>query len=90
MKKLVAGGLFASMVVTVSVAMAFSPTLKNEDSRSYDYDLECGGSTTHSSIGGNTSTTLSSGCTLKVDGAGSASLSDGTSCVIKDGSLSCN
>ena len=41
-----------------SVALAFAPTLKNEDSKSYNYKVICGGSTTNSSINGNTETKM--------------------------------
>lgn len=78
-----------TVVALSATAFAFSPELVNEDSSSYDYELECGGSTTNSSIGGNSSTSLSSGCTLRVDGAGSASLREDMRCTIRNGSLSC-
>lgn len=83
--------LLASLGVATA-AWAFQPTLRNEDSKSYQYEIECGGSTTHSSISGNTSTTLSSGngnCKLKVKGAGAAKLADDMKCVIKNGMLDC-
>jgi hypothetical protein len=78
-----------SVLTLTTTALAFSPELVNEDSSSYDYELECGGSTTNSSIDGNSSTSLSSGCTLRVRGAGSASLREDMRCTISGGSLSC-
>ena len=49
-----------AVLTLTTTALAFSPELVNEDSSSYDYELECGGSTTNSSIDGNSSTSLSS------------------------------
>jgi hypothetical protein len=92
MKKTLVTGLALACFGIAGSALAFQPTFKNEDSKSYKYEVQCGGSTTHSSISANTSTTLSSGngnCTLKVEGAGSAKLKDDLKCVIKAGSLSC-
>ena len=82
----IAFGLFVA-----PAAWAFSPELHNEDGKSYDYDLVCGGSTTHSKIGGHTTTSLGSGtnCTLKVQGAGSSKLAPNMKCTIKGGALSC-
>lgn len=86
--------LFAGIatLLIASPAFAFSPELHNEDGQSYEYELVCGGSTLHSSISGNTSTSLglsSVGCKLKVKGAGSAKLSENMKCKIKDHSLDC-
>jgi hypothetical protein len=89
MKKLLI--VLGTVTLWSSVALAFAPTLKNEDSKSYNYKVICGGSTTNSSINGNTETSLTTGdCTLEVEGAGSAKLKDDLRCVIKDGSLSCS
>lgn len=87
--------LFAGIatLLIASPAFAFSPELSNQDGRSYDYELVCGGSTVHSSIGSNTSTSLglsSVGCKLKVKGAGTAKLSEDMKCKIKDGMLDCD
>ena len=80
----------ATLLAVSSVALAgFQPTLKNEDSKSYKYELICGGSTTSSSISANTQETLRSGCKLKVQGAGTAKLVDDMKCVIKGGTLDC-
>jgi hypothetical protein len=83
--------LLAAALLTAAAAYAFSPELRNEDSKTYEYEIECGGSTLHSSIGGNTTTSLSAskGCKLKVKGAGAAKLSDDMKCKIKDGMLDC-
>jgi hypothetical protein len=78
-----------TIVSLTATAFAFSPELVNEDSSGYSYELECGGSTTNGSIDGNSSTSLSSGCTLRVSGAGSASLREDMRCTIRNGSLSC-
>jgi hypothetical protein len=87
-KTLMAIGL---SLVLAPAAWAFAPELHNEDGKAYDYDLVCGGSTTHSHIGGHTTTSLGSGnnCTLKVQGAGSAKLAPNMKCTIKGGALSC-
>lgn len=80
---------FAAVTFAAATALAFSPTLHNDDSSRYNYVLECGGSSTNSWVDSNSTVTLSSGCTLKVEGAGSADLKDDMSCQIKDGSLRC-
>lgn len=51
----------------------------------------CGGSTLNSSIGSNTLQTLSGkkGCTLIIEGAGSAKLADDMKCKIKKSTLYC-
>ena len=85
MKKLLFITLFLMFAVTL---FAFSPKLVNRDSQSYDYELKCVG-TTHSSIGSNTTITLSSDCTLTVKGVGTVELKDDMECEIKDGKLSC-
>lgn len=73
-------------------AFAMSPELKNEDAKSYEYELTCGSFTTHTSIGSHSNTTLSqnAGCTLKVIGAGTAKLADNMTCRIHNGTLSCS
>lgn len=88
--------VFASVLLGLflvsSTAWAFAPTLRNKDSERYEYTIECTGTTKNSSISGNTKTSLgmsSEGCTLNVDGAGSAKLQSDMDCVIEDGSLSC-
>jgi hypothetical protein len=80
-----------ALLLVPAAALAFNPELHNEDGKSYDYDIVCGGSTTHSKIGGHTTTSLGSGsnCTLKVQGAGSSKLAPNMKCTIKGGSLSC-
>jgi hypothetical protein len=90
MKKTIVAIAFSVLLVPAA-ARAFSPELHNEDGKSYDYDIVCGGSTTHSKIGGHTTTSLSAGnnCTLKVQGAGSAKLAPNLKCTIKGGALSC-
>jgi hypothetical protein len=81
----------ATLIVSAP-AFAFSPELRNEDGKSYEYELECGGSTLHSSINGHTSTSLgmsATGCKLKVKGAGVAKLANDMKCNIKNGMLDC-
>ena len=90
MRKLASGTILLLSLLLSAPAWAFQPTLHNEDSKTYEYELECGASTTHSSIGGNTTTTLSSGCKLKIKGAGSAKLSDNMKCKIKNSMLECD
>ncbi|MBK9031092.1 MAG: hypothetical protein IPL61_07115 [Myxococcales bacterium] len=86
---LVASLALAAVVAAAVPALAGSaPTLKNEDSSDYSYDLECGAATTHSSVDHNTTVTLRDGCTLKVAGS-SKELKSGMTCTIKDGALSC-
>ncbi|MBL8621948.1 MAG: hypothetical protein JNK64_11610 [Myxococcales bacterium] len=80
--------LAAAAALALPAAAGSSPTLHNADSSEYSYDLECGASTTHSTIGGNTTVTLTDGCTLKVAGSSKALRSDMT-CEISGGSLSC-
>lgn len=83
--------VFAVAVLVAGAALAFNPTLRNEDSKSYEMEIECGSSTTHTSISSNTSTTLSNvGCKLKVKGAGSARLTENMKCVIKNSMLDCS
>jgi hypothetical protein len=78
----------ALLSLSVSLAYAASPELRNQDSQSYNYALACGPSTVNSSIDGNSSLSLSTGCTLTVNQT-SFKLGDGMSCTIKDGALSC-
>jgi len=83
---------FALTLLAAAPARAFSPELHNEDSRSYDYDVVCGGSTRHTNISAHTTTSLglsSESCTLAVKGAGSAKLAKDMKCTIKGGALSC-
>ncbi len=80
--------LALAAALAVPAAAGGAPTLHNADSSEYSYDLECGASTTHSSIAGNTTVTLSEGCTLKVAGS-SKDLRGGMACEISGGSLSC-
>jgi hypothetical protein len=86
--------LIAVVVSFVAVpAYAFSPELRNEDSKSYNFEIECGGSTLQSSIGGHTTTSLglsSVGCKLKIKGAGAAKLAKDMKCIIKDSMLDCS
>ncbi len=85
MKKLLALSVF---LFVAGAAWAFSPSLSNEDGKTYKYQLECIG-TTHSSINSSTTTYLRGGCKLIVEGAGSAMLEDNMKCVIKNGALKC-
>jgi hypothetical protein len=82
----------AATFLFAAPAFAFAPELHNEDDKSYEMEIECGGSTTHTSINGHTTTSLSasSGCKLKVKGAGSAKLHDDIKCKIKNGMLDCD
>jgi hypothetical protein len=93
MRRLRFAALIAASLLTVpSIADAFQPTLRNQDSKSYKYQIVCGGSTVHSTISANSSTTLSSGpnCKLKVEGAGATKLADDLKCTIKNGMLDCD
>lgn len=81
---------FALAVLIAVPAFASRPTLENRDGKKYDYDLECGASTQHSSVGSHTTTTLDAKCKLKVKGAGAAKLDENMKCVIKDSMLDCN
>lgn len=67
------------------------PTLKNSDSKRYDYRVECKDKATTSYLSSSTTTQLENavGCTLKVTGAGTAKLKKGSECTIKDAKLSC-
>ncbi len=78
----------ASLTVS-AIAFAFQPTLSNEDGRAYEYELICGASSTRSSIGANTTQTLSSGCKLVIQGAGAAKLTDDMKCRIQGSTLDC-
>jgi hypothetical protein len=84
--------LVTLLAVVALPAFAFSPELRNEDGKSYEYELECGSSTLHSSIGSHTTTSLSSGkgCKLKIKGAGSAKLAEDMKCKIKNSMLDCD
>lgn len=87
-KLAVALSLALAAALALPAAAGSSPTLHNADSSEYSYDLECGASTTHSTISGSTTVTLTDGCTLKVAGSSKA-LRSGMSCEISGGSLSC-
>jgi hypothetical protein len=90
MKKAAFLGTLVGATAIGTLAFAFQPTLKNEDSKTYKYQLVCGGSTTHSSISGNTSTSIGGvGCKLVIEGAGAAKLAEDTKCVIKKSTLDC-
>jgi hypothetical protein len=82
---------FLGVSLFASSSLAFSPTLRNEDSKSYSYEVKCSGSSLHSSISGNTSMSLSghNGCSLIIPGAGSAQLADNLNCTIKNSTLIC-
>jgi hypothetical protein len=84
MKKVI---VFALIMIS-SLAYAFQATLTNEDSRRYDYKLKCVG-TLNTYIAGKPTTYLRSGCTLIIEGVGSAEIKDDMKCVIKNGVLSC-
>jgi hypothetical protein len=81
---------FGLLLASTAAYAGFHPTLHNDDSKEYKYELDCGSSSTLSHINSNTTETLSSGCTLKVEGVGSAKLTDDMKCVIKNASLSCS
>lgn len=84
-------GILVAALTAGGLAYAFSPELHNEDDKTYEMEIECGGSTTHTSINGHTSTSLSgdSGCKLRVKGAGTVKLADDMKCNIKHGELDC-
>ncbi|MCB9554490.1 MAG: hypothetical protein H6707_00205 [Deltaproteobacteria bacterium] len=88
-------GIFAAVAATLllfaSTAFAWSPTLRNTDGRGYKYKVACGASTLNSSIGSNTTTTISSykNCTLQVVGVGDVKLKENMKCEIKSARLSC-
>ncbi len=68
MKKLL---IVTLLLMTSTAAYAFNPTLENNDSKTYRYKVICGGSTSNTSIGGNTTQTLTSGnCKLDIAGVG--------------------
>lgn len=92
MKIGLSAGAAAFVLSLAGAAWAFHPTLSNRDSKTYKYEIQCGGSTTHSSISGNTTTSISAGngnCKLKVKGAGVVKLADDMKCIIKNGELDC-
>lgn len=62
--------LFTAVLLSAGTALAFSPELRNEDSKGYEYELVCGGSTTHSSIGANTTQSLAGQCGLQAEDQG--------------------
>ncbi|MBL9036917.1 MAG: hypothetical protein JNG84_00250 [Archangium sp.] len=81
----------AAALLASTAALAFHPTLSNQDSKKYEMEIECGSSTLHTSIGSNTSTSLPhEGCKLRVKGAGSAKLAADMKCVIKNSMLDCD
>jgi hypothetical protein len=84
-------GIVLAALTVGGLAFAFSPELHNEDDKTYEMEIECGGSTTHTSLGGHTTTSLSgdSGCKLKVKGAGVVKLADDMKCKIQHGELDC-
>jgi hypothetical protein len=85
--------LFVLAMLTPATLFAADgdPTLKNSDSKRYDYRVECKDKATSSYLGSSTTTQLENavGCTLKVTGAGTAKLKKGSACTIKDAKLSC-
>ena len=87
-KLAVALSLALAAALALPAAAGSAPTRHNADSSEYSYDLECGASTTHSTISGSTTVTLTDGCTLKVAGS-SKELRSGMSCEISGGALSC-
>lgn len=79
-----------ALLVLVAVPALADATVRNEDSKSYQYELKCM-TTTSGTINSSETRHLNggSGCKLTVEGAGSASLTDRSECKIKSGSLSC-
>lgn len=78
------------LVVIIAGSAMADATVRNEDSKSYRYELKCMTSTT-GTINSSETKHLNggSGCKLQVEGAGSASLTDRSECKIKNGSLDC-
>jgi len=81
-----------SLVLSIALfsSAGFAADLQNRDSKSYDVKIHDGGSTTHSSIGGNTyRNSVCSSCRLEVVGVGEIDVESGDSRVtIQNGSLS--
>jgi len=76
--------------VTLLPFAAVAADLQNRDSQSYDVKIHDGGSTTHSSISGNTyQNSVCSSCRLEVVGVGEIEVESGDSrVVIQNSSLS--
>ena len=75
----------------LSAVQLFAGDLRNEDSLEYGLEISSGGSTTHTSIGSNTTQSggASKGTTIKIKETGSTiSVDFDGDVVIKDGQLS--
>jgi len=80
-------GLIA-LAFVLSSGMAFSVTLINKDSKSYDIKVKRSSSTTSTSIGSNTTKmNICKKCTIEVDGVGSMKAEGDVKVIIKDGKL---
>ena len=90
MKKIAVALVLASSLVSTA-ALAVNPTLRNTDATGYKYLVKCGASTFHSSLGGNTTSTINivRGCTVEVLGVGSAALAPDMKCEISKGRMTC-
>lgn len=84
--------LIIFMLAFMGIAFAWSPELKNKDSKRYDLKIKCNGTTTSTFIGSITSTTLNSsdGCILEVIGVGSIKLKNDKTYIIKNGTITEN
>ncbi len=72
----------------LSSGMAFSVTLINKDSKSYDIKVKRSSSTTSTSISSNTTKqNICKKCTIEVDGVGSMDAEGDVKVIIKDGKL---
>ena len=82
--------LLAALVATT--ALAASTGLTNEDNQRYSYEIQCGGSISRGSFnhGHNAWSGSVEGCKLKVQGAGSATLTNRSACTIKNHMLDCD
>lgn len=82
--------LFAAVVA--STALAASSGVTNEDNQRYSYEIQCGGSISRGTFnhGHNAWSGSVEGCKLKVQGAGSATISNRSACTIKNRMLDCD
>lgn len=77
------------VILGLCAAPIFAVDLQNEDSKSYNIEIQESSTTTNSSInGGSTQVSVCSSCTIKVVGGGSATASGSATIVIKDGQIS--
>lgn len=77
------------MFLLITVPLLSAVTLSNKDGKKYNLYVDHGSSATHTSLNGNTTTTVcSQKCTIKIKGNGaSIKASDGDQIVIQKGVL---